>query len=95
MAIVSFCLGAASVVVAAYTHKFIQERKEARKARFVAALLAIRDGGDVPDNKCLNELYKKGWIADVHDGRTLTAAGVEFLTTYCTVHANSELPIQK
>ena len=95
MAIVSFCLGAASVVVAAYTHKFIQERRAARNARFVATLLAIRDGDAVSDNKSLHELYKKGWIADVHDGRALTAAGVEFLATYCTVHANSELPMQK
>lgn len=79
MAVLSFCLGAASVVAAAYVHKFVQERRSTRNAHLATGLMAIRDGQEVTDRTLLNELYRKGWVADVPGGRALTAAGADFL----------------
>ncbi|MBQ9406495.1 MAG: hypothetical protein IJU37_07150 [Desulfovibrio sp.] len=87
MAILSFCLGAASVVAASYAHKFLQERRDAKKARLAAALEAVRDGQPMTDKETLRELYGRGWIADVPTGQAITAAGAEFLAARAAARA--------
>ena len=79
MAVISFCLGAASVVAAAYVHKYYEDSRTKKTERLHAALTAVHDGADDVDKDVLDELYRKGWVADVADGRAVTAAGREFL----------------
>ncbi|MBO4301299.1 MAG: hypothetical protein J5861_06820 [Desulfovibrio sp.] len=82
MAILSFCLGAASVVAAAYAHRFVQERREARKVRLLDALAAVADGHTVTDRQILSQLREKGWVAEVPEGWIVTVAGKEFLAAH-------------
>ena len=79
MAILSFCLGAASVVAAAYAHKYYENGKAKKRERLRNALAAVSEGRDVADAGALEELYRRGWVADAPDGKTVTAAGKAFL----------------